>query len=439
MDTSRRTFIKSAAVLGGLCLTGCISMPTAKSAQNDGNILIKNANLFEREGAFDIAVKDGKIAEIGKNIQYKAPVIDAAGCFVSPGFVDSHMHLDKAYTLGEGEDLKSAIRLSADYFKNIPPDRLAEDIYRRSRALADKALANGTTTIKTHLVTYGRKDLLLASIEATVQLAKDYRDRIEILNVTPWMAAAEKELTDAVKNGDINFLSANAQPEAKGSYEKRVYELFRAAADFNLPIDMHLDESDIPDVGALNLVLDETIRYKMGGRVTGGHITTISAQGMDETEAAKAIQKAKDAGINVITLPSSNLFLMGRSDKKPIRRGITRVHEFLEAGVNVAYASDNVRDHFRPFGNADMLEEGLLTAQVMQYGSQKELRTIYKMGTYNAAANCLLPNYGLNEGCYADLVILDAPSAEEAILSQSLKLYALKRGKIMAQNGKLIV
>jgi cytosine deaminase len=187
-----------------------------------------------------------------------------------------------------------------------------------------------------------------------------------------------------------------------------------------------VDESDAPDVSCFEYVLDKTIAAGMQGRVTCGHVTALSAPGMDEGRAARAIEKTAKAGVHITTLSSCNMYLMGGE-----RRGPTRVREFLEAGVNVAAASDNVRDPFRPFGNASLLEEALLTAQIHKLALPDQLGKVFDMITYNGAKNSLLSGYGIGEGAAADLVLLDAATVPEAVLSQAGKLLVIKRGKVI--------
>ena len=112
--------------------------------------------------------------------------------------------------------------------------------------------------------------------------------------------------------------------------------------------------------------------------------------------------------------------------------------EFLKAGANVAVASDNVRDPYRPFGNGDLLEEALFAAQVLQYGTADQLDEVMRMITTRPARNTMIPDYGLAQGCRADLAILDAPTAKEAIISQSERLYVLKGGKIVVKDGRIL-
>ena len=62
------------------------------------DLIIKNGTVIDGTGAFrrraDVAVKDGKVAEIGKVSGGAAQTIDASDLIVSPGFVDPHTHYD---------------------------------------------------------------------------------------------------------------------------------------------------------------------------------------------------------------------------------------------------------------------------------------------------------------------------------------------------------
>jgi cytosine deaminase len=145
--------------------------------------------------------------------------------------------------------------------------------------------------------------------------------------------------------------------------KEKVDCIFEFAEKYNLNIDIHVDESDYPDIECFKYVIRKTKDKKWNGNVTCGHVTALSAIGFPDDEANKAIIDSVQANINIITLSSCNLYLMSSN-----RRGVTRVREFLKAGSNISFASDNVRDPFRPFGNANMLEEALITAQINKFG-----------------------------------------------------------------------
>ena len=170
------------------------------------------------------------------------------------------------------------------------------------------------------------------------------------------------------------------------------------------------------------------IEYGYQGRVTAGHVCALDSALPDV--AAQAIDWIRRAEISVVSQP--DLYRLGRDDTHHVRRGLTRVKQLLAAGVNVTYASNNVRDALRPLGNFDLLEEALILAYGAHMDTVEELDTLLKMSTYNAATALRLANYGLDVGCQADLVVLDAPSPSAAIVDQAEKNYVFKAGHLVA-------
>ena len=396
------------------------------------DLILKNALPFPGNERADVAIENGIIVAMEPNINAPAAKnIDATGLLLIPSFVDSHMHLDKALVAGEKDPdgLLDAIRISGEYQRSIPAERIVEDILSRARKVVEMEIVNGSGALKSHVLidpVWGT-----AGLTAILALKCEFQNIIDVFNIVPWHPDFEKELNRAAKAGEIDFIAG--YPTLTPDYRAAVDEIFERALRFSLPVDLHVDESDDPNIDCFEYVLKKTIDTSMQGRVNCSHVTALCA--VDDLRAARAIELAAKAEVNIITLPSCNMFLMGRKDQQPIRRGITRVHEFLRAGVNVAYASDNIRDPFRPFGNGDMLEEGLFTAQVMQYGTSDQLDEIMRMGTYRAARNTLIGGYGLCPGCTADLTLIEASSAKQALISRGTRKYVFKHGKLVAKDG----
>ncbi|SMB92042.1 cytosine deaminase [Thermanaeromonas toyohensis ToBE] len=401
------------------------------------DILIKQARLMEGE-LKDIAIKDGQIQDIGENLSYPAQqVIEAQGRLTIPSFVDVHTHLEKAMVGVESgvNSLEDAILAFGSRYSSLTK----EDIQTRARQVLELAIENGTGTIRSHVTVV--PEIGLIALEALLEL-KEKAKRVIDLQLVAMPAGVKYELDR--KTLDLLEEAARLGVEALGGAPHLALNPFEAidktldlAEKYDLAIDFHVDETDEPDVRTLEYLADQVLKRGFKGRVVAGHCCALAA--VSDEVANRVIAKVKEAGISVVTLPSCNLYLMGRKDKQPIRRGVTRVRELLKAGVNVAYASDNIRDPFRPFGNADMLEEALITAQVVQMGLPQELETVLRMGTYNAAQAAGLGKlYGLHPGAQADVVILDARDPAEAIITQATKLYVLKRGRVVAKNKKQV-
>lgn len=396
------------------------------------DLLIKQAKLPDREGLVDVAIQDGRIVDIQPQISGEAKEgIEARGRFLSPGFIDAHTHLEKALT-GEGVEVNSLVEAIATFKKGYA-GITKEDFMARAKKVVAMAVKNGTTALRTHI--YVDQVIGTRAIEAILAVKEEVKNLVDIQVVAmptneSYIITPELfELTEKAIALGVDLLGGaphlSKQPEA---YIDTIFEL---ALKYNLPIDFHVDEADEPIVYTLEYIAEKTISTGMEGKVTAGHCTSLAA--VPDEVAKRVIAKCARSQLHIVTLPSCNLYLMGRKDKQPQRRGVTRVREFLQAGVNVAYASDNIRDPFRPYGNADMLEEGLLTAQVLQMGTPKELETVFRMGTYNPAKALGLQDYGVQVGCKADLVLLDASSASEAIINQATRAYVIKSGKIVAK------
>ncbi len=390
----------------------------------------------------DIAILNGKIAELAVDIPETTSleVIDAKGALVTPGFVDSHVHFDKVLSLGdvESKTLEAAVENFTAYCKNIPLGAFSADLKCRAKQIARLAVQAGTSAFRTHANI--EASIGLQGIEALNELKLELKDYVDIQITSlpnfydgPEEQAKRFELVDyACANKLLDYVGG--APHMHDNSRELTEKLFAIAVKHGLPLDLHVNESDHPDIENFEYIAELTMKYGYEGRVSCGHVTALNA--VDDERAAKAIAKAKQADLQIITLPSCNLYLMGRTDKQPIRRGVTRIREFLEAGVNISYASDNIRDPFRPIGNADMLEEGLLTAQIAQMVTKSELEQVFAMGTVNPAKTLLLNDYGLAVGKRADLVIIEAASIADALISQANRRYVIKNGKIVAETRK---
>jgi cytosine deaminase len=139
--------------------------------------------------------------------------------------------------------------------------------------------------------------------------------------------------------------------------------------------------------------------------------------------------------MNIITLPTSNLFTEGRIDPDNPRRGLTRVKDFVSAGVNVALGTDNLDDTYLPFANMNLLLEAHVCACAAHLGNEDELRELTRMVTHNGAATLGLEGYGSALGDRADLVLLDTDDYGSIVTMQPEKTYVIKAGRVVSENG----
>ena len=403
------------------------------------DLVVRRARIVGLLNLSDIAIEGGRIVEIGDRLEESGEEeIDAKGRLVSPGFVDAHMHLDKALLGQETPNISGTLHEAIKIMGRKKSEFSVDTVKERAGRVVEMAVRNGTTAIRTQVDI----DPLvgLTGLMALNQVREEYSDLVDIQVVAfpqegvTNVEGAEELLREAMEAGaDV----VGGIPAVDPDPELHIDKVFSIARDFGVDIDMHIDESDDPNDLTLEYYAEKALEEGYPGNMAAGHCCSLAA--VDDVVARRVIGKVREAGVNVVALPSTNLYLQGRGDGYPIRRGITRVRELLDAGVNVLYASDNVRDSFNPFGNADMLELALILAHGVQMGGVGDLETVFRMGTVNAArAVGIMEDYGLEVGKKADMVILDAESPQEAIIGQVKALYVVKNGAVVAEDGRLI-
>ncbi len=394
--------------------------------------VLRRARLLEQDSLVDFGILEGKIALADKCAG--CPEFDLGGNLVIPGFVDAHMHLDKSYALESGLKPSGSLAEAIENFYRWRSEITPAQIYQNARRAAEQALINGTLALRTH--TTADCATGLTWIESLLQVKSDlsrlltiqiaaFPDTLELLE-----GKAKDLLNQALAMGaDLVGGSPSHCPDPRRAIDL----FFEIAGNAGCDLDLHIDESDDPSANTLEYLAERKQAFGFPGRVLAGHCTSLAA--MEELDARRIIEKVAQAGLNIVTLPSCNLYLMGRNDRGLVRRGLTRVVELLKAGVSVSFASDNIRDAFNPFGNADMLQQALICAHALQFGSDVELQLLLKMGTEHPAKALGLEPGRLKIGDPASFVVLDAPDWGSALAKLSPRRFVFQRGVLAAESS----
>lgn len=410
------------------------------------DLLLRDVIIAGQLAPVDVAVNQGVIVERGSNIEGTAhQEIEGKGRLLIPGFVESHLHLDIALmndwrVPGRTEPYLSHYGLNESMERRRRHFTEADIEHRASMAL-ELAARHGVTALRAQC--HVDREVGLKHVKVLQRVKEKHADLVTVQIVTfpqqglinhPDNAGLFREAFRVgadVMGGASNLdVLENGRVDWKGHIDAA----FDLAMELNVDLDIHADLG-IPQTVSFNeletvYIAQKTIERGYEGRVTVGHACTLGVALPDV--AAEAIALIKEADLNIISQP--DLYRLGREDTHNVRRGLTRVKELLAAGVNVTYASNNVRDALRPMGNFDLLEEGLILAYGAHMDTVEELNTIVRMSTYNAAQALCLPNYGLEPGCKADFVVLDATSPSAAIVGQVQKRYVFKNGRVVATN-----
>ena len=400
------------------------------------DLLVRGANLPDGRRNMDVAVADGRIAEVGPFIQAPAArEIDARGRLLSPPFVDAHFHMDSTLSLGqprlnESGTLLEGIRL----WSELKPHLTVEAIKARALDLCRWAIARGSLAIRSHVDVCD--DRLLA-VEALLEVRREVKPFLDLQLVAfpqdgflRYPNARENLLRALGKGVDVvGGIPHFERTMAEGA--RSVTELCEIAAARGLLVDMHCDETDDPLSRHVESLALETQRLGLSGRVAGSHLTSMHS--MDNYYVSKLIPLMREAGLHAIANPLINITLQGRHDSYPKRRGMTRVKELMAAGINVAMGHDCVMDPWYSLGSHDMLEVAHMGLHVGQMTGTVEMQRCYEAVTFNAARALGLDGYGIEPGCHADFVVLQAADPIEALRLKPARLHVVRRGKVIAE------
>ncbi|UQZ81407.1 Cytosine deaminase [Paenibacillus konkukensis] len=399
---------------------------------NNSRLLFANVRLPGGGNLKTIEVDDGNIIRVsdaaaGPQTDQDG-YMDMGGRLLLPGMVDIHMHLDKAMTWPELPNASGTLLEAIRRFADAQPLMETEDLIERMTRTIRLALRHGTTTIRTHL-DYGSPSYCAKAVEAYHTVKERFRRELDlqaVLMCPPGMdEEAEAAVRRAVADGGIDAIGG--APHLADAPERQLDRLFDMAVSLDVDLDLHIDESDDPKVNHLPYLCRKTVEVHYEGRVIAGHCTSLSA--MEESQALEIMAAVKEAGIGIVTLPACNLFLQGRQDKGLVRRGLTRVKQLAGMGVPVAIGSDNVRDPFHPYGNADLLHSALLASYGAHMTTEAEMNKLIAMITSVPAELLRLDHYGLRPGGRADFVLLDCEDAGSALAVQPAARETWKRGR----------
>ncbi len=394
------------------------------------DLVLRNVRLVDGDAVViaDIGVADGRIAAVEQGLNADAQEMDLEGRFAVGGFVESHIHLDKACILDrcktEEGTLDEAIREVSAAKKAFT----VEDIRARAIRTLEKCILQGTTRMRAHLEV--DPVIGIKSIEAVLPLVAEYAWAIDLeICVFPQEGLLNNPGTDELM---VQALKCGAHvvggcPYTDSNPLGQIERIFEMAREFDVDIDFHLDFDTNPEGMTVGDVCELTEKYRYAGRVAIGHVSKLSALPPDHL--ATITQRLANAGVAVTVLPSTDLYLMGADRNHDIVRGVAPVHRLIEGGVNCVLSTNNVLNPFTPYGDCSMIRMANLYANIGQIGTPAGLRSCLDMVTHLPAKLMRLEDYGIAVGNPADIIILDCASGVAAVQELAAPLCGFKRGR----------
>ena len=403
------------------------------------DLILRNASLPDGRRGLDLAVANGRIAALEPKLAATArEEIDCRGRLVSPAFVDAHFHMDATLSLGLPRLNRSGTLLEGiALWGELKPVLTQDAVIARALAYCDMAVAQGLTAIRSHVDVCD--DRLLA-VEALLEVKRRVAPYLDLQLVAfPQdglfrSPTAERNLLRSLDMGVdvVGGIPHFERTMADGAASVR--RLCEIAAERGKLVDLHCDESDDPHSRHIETLAAETVRLGLHGRVAGSHLTAMHSY--DNYYASKLIPLMAEARVAAIANPLINITLQGRHDTYPKRRGMTRAPELVAAGVDVAFGHDCVMDPWYGFGSGDMLEVAHMGVHVAQMTSHDGVRAAFGAVTTKPAKILHLDGYGIDVGCRANLVLLQAADPFEAIRLKAARLAVIRDGRVVARSDE---
>ena len=404
------------------------------TAINQFDLIIRNVRVKDNGPLVDIATRGGSIAVIQSNIPAEAKEqFDGVGALAFGGFVDAHIHLDKACilsrcTICEG-NLAEAVRETARAKSGFDEN----DVYTRAALTVEKAISHGTVRMRSFVEIDPRAGF--RSFRAIKRIKSDYAFAIDI----EICAFAQDGLTNEPETlGMLDQALAEGAdliggcPYTDPNPTRHIDIIFQLAGKYGVPVDFHIDFDLNPNHTNLPAVIAATQRLGWQGRVSIGHVTNLSA--MLEKDVLAIADRLADAGIAMSVLPATDLFLNGRGFNRLVPRGVAPGHLLATRGVVTSIASNNILNLFTPYGDASLIRMANLYANVAQLSRDTELSLVFGMvstsGRHTESSTTLSP------GDVATIVLINAESRASAVREIARVICGWKDGRKSFDNGQ---
>ena len=381
--------------------------------------------------ALDVGTYGGKIVEMkpAGALEEGDRALHLDGRIVLPGFVETHIHLDKSCILDRCS-MKGGLNEAIAEVAGLKAEFTEGDVAERAARTLRKCVLNGTTRMRTHVEV--DPVIRLRGLHGVKRAIAEFAWAIDVeICVFPQEGLLNNPGTDelmvaALKDGAG---AVGAAPYTDSDPHGQIDRVFEMAREFDVDIDMHLDFGTDASVLDVEHVCRRADEYGWGGRVAVGHVTKFAQMSADRLRVLA--RRMADAGVSATVLPSTDLFLMHRdhSETLSVPRGVTPLHLMAAEGVNCSLSTNNVLNPFTPFGDCSMIRMANLYANIAQVGQRTEMAGCLDMVSSRSARLMNLTDYGIEVGAPADLVVIDATDPTMAVAELAQPMFGFKRGK----------
>ena len=409
----------------------------------NANLLLRRAQLTDRRDLVDIAIADDQIVAIAPDLPMTAMTEwDVGGQLVSAPFVESHIHLDSVLTAGEPRWNRSGTLFEGiEIWRDRKQQLTMADVKARAVQALKQQASYGVLYVRSHADVSERSLTALKGLLEVREAVKDWMTLQVVAFPQDGLYGSEKNealMEEALKLGADVVGGIPHYEMTREDGVRSVEKIFELAQRYDRLIDVHCDEIDDPQSRFLEVVAACSIRSGMKQRVTASHTTAFGSY--DDAYALKLMGVLKRSHINFIANPLINITLQGRTDTYPKRRGVTRVKELWQNGLNVSLGHDCIQDPWYSLGTGNLLAVAEMAVHVCQMTGMEEIQACFEMVTAGGARTLnVTDEYGIEVGKPANLIVLDAQSPYEAILRRATVKAVISRGQILVETVPPVV
>ncbi|MET3804339.1 cytosine deaminase [Nakamurella sp. UYEF19] len=380
----------------------------------------------------DLRLQDGVVVEVAapQSLSVSDGSLDLTGYVITAAGAEAHAHLDKALSVGASAPPSNApeagygnLHHAIEQWRLISAGADEENYHRRAKAAALELLSNGVTAVRSHCNLIDG-DHPFVGLRALVRVREELRDVMDIeiaILPAPWSPTAD--IAGAMDAGaDI----VGGCPHLSEDPEAELDRLVELAHRFGVGIDIHADEQLTPTMLSVRSLAHHVMSKPIPGTVTAGHCVSLGV--LEEPMLAEVVAELAAAGVGVVTLPITNLYLQGWEHPVATPRGLTAVRALLDGGVTLAAGGDNIRDPFNPVGRADPLE----TASLLVVAGHLTVEESMQAVTVGGRRVMGLPEAGPTVGLVADLLACKGTSLADVVARGPGDRVVLHAGRVVS-------
>jgi len=277
------------------------------------------------------------------------------------GFVNSHAHFDRAYTVSP-QNMKDVVynhlHQKWKYVDNYKRTATEDDYYHNIK----NAILNQRDLLTTHCLSFIDLDPIVGdkALKAALR-AKEFASQVgmnfniacqTLKGVMPY--ECQVLLADSMEK-DMFDVVGSLPGADKGNEEKHIEYVLLLGSAYNKRVHVHVDQLNTAAEKETELLARKTIKAGMEGRVSAVHSISLACH--PKWYRKEVYKMSQDAGLSFIACPTAWIDARRTEELAPIHNAITPVDELLEHDLVVAIGSDNIHDIYKPYSTGDMRTE----------------------------------------------------------------------------------